>query len=146
MIRVRDTLKLSMLYATLIVTTGFIVVQIFAPYIISFFTKNDPILINEGAKGLRIFLALLPIVGFQISGSSYFQFIGKPKNTMFLGLSRQVLLLIPAVIILPMFFGLTGVWMAGPVADGLSSVLTGAFVLRELEKLKKLNLNPAAAA
>lgn len=136
--RVRETLWLTIRSATVIVTLGFIVIQIFAPCIMSAFAQNDPQLVAMGSHGIRIFLALLPIVGFQIAGANYFQFIGKPKHSMFLGLSRQILLLIPAVLILPIFFGLDGVWLAGAVSDGLSAILTGYFVVRELRKLKHL--------
>ncbi len=70
---------------------------------------------------------MLPIIGFQIVSSNYFQATGKPKKAALLGLSRQVLILIPALIILPKFFGLTGVWAAGPVADFVASMLTAIF-------------------
>ena len=134
--RIRKTLVLAIMNATLIVLIGFVMIQLFAPFIISIFVSNDKELVEVGSRGLRIFLAFLPILGFQISGASYFQYIGKPRHSMLLGLSRSVLLLIPAVIILPLFFGLNGIWLAGPTADGLSSLLTGVFILRELKLLK----------
>ena len=80
---------------------------------------------------------MFPIVGFQIVGASYFQAVGKPKQAMLLGLSRQVLLLIPAVLILPHFFGLNGVWAALPTADFLSSLLTGIWLALELRHLRR---------
>lgn len=134
--RVRQTLLLTIFNSTIIALTGAIMIQLFAPFIISSFVRNDSALIGIGSKGIRIFLAFLPILGFQISGASYFQYIGKPGQSMLLGLSRSVLLLIPAVLILPHFFGLFGIWLAGPTADGISSFLTGTFIFRELNHLK----------
>ena len=144
--RVRETLWMTIRNATLIVVAGFVIIQIFAPAIMSAFAKNDPALVAMGSRGIRIFLALFPIIGFQIAGSNYFQFIGRPTRSMMLGLSRQILFLIPAVLVLPIFFGLDGVWLAGAVSDGLSALLTGYFVARELKKLKKMEQHSHAAA
>ena len=66
---------------------------------------------------MRICTLMMPIVGFQIVSASYFQAVGKPKEAMLLMLSRQLLILVPAVLILPHFFGLDGVWAAMPTAD-----------------------------
>ncbi|HAE23049.1 MAG TPA: MATE family efflux transporter, partial [Spirochaetaceae bacterium] len=74
-------------------------------------------------------------IGFQIVAAGYFQASGKPKQAMLLSLSRQVLLLIPLIITLPLRFGLTGLWMAPPIADLLSALLTGLFFFRELRGL-----------
>ena len=78
---------------------------------------------------------MMPIVGFQIVSASYFQAVGKPRQAMLLSLSRQVLLLIPAVLVLPRFFGLDGVWLALPVSDFCSSLLTGIWLCLELRHL-----------
>jgi Na+-driven multidrug efflux pump len=76
-----------------------------------------------------------PLVGFQVVSASYFQATGKPREATLLMLSRQVFLLIPLVWILPMFFELDGVWMALPISDGVSSLVTGACLLFELRRL-----------
>ena len=78
---------------------------------------------------------MFPIIGFQVVSSNYFQATGKPKQAMLLSLSRQVLILIPALLILPKLFGLTGVWLAGPLADFTSSVITGFLVIRSVKNL-----------
>lgn len=134
--RVKETLKLAIYAATLVVTVGFIVIQVYAAQIIGLFETNTE-LIAFGSRALRIFLVCLPIIGFQIVSSNYFQAVGKPKHAMFLSLSRQVILLIPAVLILPHFFALDGVLMAGPFSDFFSSVITGIWLLRELKLLEK---------
>jgi Na+-driven multidrug efflux pump len=137
-LRIRETLKMTIFVSSLIVITGFIMIQIFARPIIGAFSKNDPHLVDVGSTGLRIFLAMLPVIGFQITGSNYFQSVGKPLYSMLLTLSRQILLLIPMVLILPHFLGLFGIWLAGPVSDFLSFLLTFTFILRELKKLKTM--------
>ena len=77
-----------------------------------------------GANAMRICFLMSPLIGFQAVSASYFQATGKPREATLLMLSRQVLLLIPLVMILPRFFGLNGVWMALPISDLFSSLIT----------------------
>ena len=136
--RVKHALKLAILSATAITTTGFILIQLFPTQLIGIFNK-DPVLIAIGVRGIRIYLLMLPIVGFQIVSSSYFQAIGKAKVSIFLSLSRQVIILIPLLFTLPRFFELDGVWMSGPSSDAISSILTAAFLFIEMKHLNKLH-------
>jgi putative MATE family efflux protein len=133
--RVRKTLKLAIIAATTISCIGFIVTRLFPEQLVSLFNREDKNLIDFGSMAISIFMAFLPIIGFQIVSSNYFQAIGKPKHSAFLSLSRQILVLIPALLILPRFFGLRGVLMAGPTADLISSIITGIFIFRELSHL-----------
>lgn len=133
--RVFQTLKMAIFAASGISLIGFIFVQIFDYYIVGLFNSN-PALIAMGGKGLRIMLSLLPIIGFQVIAAQYFQAIGKAKYALLFTMSRQVLILIPMILVLPKFFGLTGLWLAGPTADLASAVLTGYFLYRELHALK----------
>lgn len=135
--RVKEALKLGIIGATLIVLTGFIVTQFFSHEIVALFNQKDVELIAFGSRAIKIFLLFLPIIGFQIVSANYFQAVGKPKQAAFLSLSRQVLILIPAILILPRFFGLDGALMAGPVADLLSSIITGIVITMELKNLGK---------
>jgi len=135
--RVKYALKLAILAATSITVAGFIIIQLFPKQIISLFNK-DPQLIAIGSHGIRIYLFMLPIIGFQIVSSNYFQAIGKAKISIFLGLSRQVILLIPLLFILPRFFNLNGVWMSGPSSDALASIITAVFIFVEIKHLNKL--------
>jgi Na+-driven multidrug efflux pump len=75
--------------------------------------------------------------GFHLVGASFFQSIGKARTALVLTLLRQVLVLIPLLIVLPRFLGLDGVWGAGPVADLVAALLTGAVLLRELRRLER---------
>jgi Na+-driven multidrug efflux pump len=137
--RVKHALKLAILFATAISTFGFIIVQFFPVPILSLFGKNNTEMIEIGSHGIRIYLSMLPIISFQIVSSNYFQAVGKPRHSMFLSLSRQVIVLIPLLLILPSIFMLNGVWLAGPSADFIASILTGIFIFREMSHLDKLH-------
>ncbi|SDY56526.1 putative efflux protein, MATE family [Proteiniborus ethanoligenes] len=138
--RVKKAFLLAITAATTITIIGFVVTRMFPSQLVALFNSKDKELVNIGANGMKIFFTMLPLIGFQIVSSNYFQATGKPKQAMLLSLSRQVLMLIPAILILPRFFDLNGVWMAGPTADFFSSLLTGTFILIELKKLQKLHL------
>jgi Na+-driven multidrug efflux pump len=133
--RVKQTLKFGIIAATTVVFIGFIATRLFPEALIGLFNEKDMELISIGAQALTVFFAFLPIIGFQIVSAGYFQAVGKPKQAMILSLSRQVLLLIPALLILPKFFGLVGVFLAGPVSDVGSSVLTGFWLYMEMRGL-----------
>ena len=134
--RVKKALQTAILAATAISSAGFLLVMVFPARVIWLFNRDNPALLQLGTPALRICLMMFPIVGFQIVSANYFQAIGKPKHAMLLSLSRQVLLLIPAVLILPRFFGLIGVWAAMPTADLGSSLLTGLWLALELRRLR----------
>lgn len=146
--RVLRALLTAILAATVVSTSGFLVVMIFPERVIALFSRNDPALQQLGTHAMRTCLLMLPIVGFQIVSANYFQAVGKPEKAMLLTLSRQVLLLIPAILILPQFFGLNGLWAAFPAADLGSSLWTGAWLLVELRYLRRRaasGTTPAAA-
>jgi len=132
--RVKKSLKMAIGAATIFSTVGFVLVQVFDKQIIMLFNDN-PALIEIGSKGMRLQLCMLPVIGFQIIGANYFQAIGKAQYAIILGMSRQVIILIPLILILPAFWGLTGAWLASPIADLVAASLTGAFLFRELSKL-----------
>jgi Na+-driven multidrug efflux pump len=86
---------------------------------------------------MKVILALFPVVGFQIVCSNYFQAVGKPVQSTVLSLSRQVLLFIPLLLILPRFWGINGVWITAPIADGLSVLLTASLIYLEMKYLPR---------
>ncbi len=137
--RVKRALKLSIIAATVITTLGFLVTEIFPASLMALFSKDDVELTRIGVQGLKIFLIMLPIIGFQVATVNYFQATGKPKKSLFLSLSRQLIFLIPFIYILPKFFGLTGVWLAGPAADLLSSLVTALLLFKDLRTLDRSN-------
>ncbi|HYE69513.1 MAG TPA: MATE family efflux transporter [Anaerovoracaceae bacterium] len=133
--RVKQTLKLAAIAATLICIFGFMVSELFGHQIIGLFNK-DKELIEIGTRGIRIFMIMLPIVGMQIVITNYFQAVGKASKAILLSLTRQVLFLIPLVLILPNFFQLDGIWMAGPIADFSSSLLAIILLVKEFRYLQ----------
>lgn len=120
--RVKEVLKLELIAVSSICTITFILVQAFPVMLSSIFT-SEPELISKASTGIRIFLLMLPLISAQIVGASYFQAIGDAKKAAFLGLLRQVFLLIPLLLILPYFLGLIGVWGAGTMSDLISSLI-----------------------
>lgn len=123
--RVIETLAHAITAAIVITSVGFIALQLFPGQLLSFFTE-DTDLIAIGSHGMRLITIMLPFVGFQMVSSSFFQAIGKTRTALVLTLLRQVIILIPALIILPRFFQLNGVWIAAPIADGLAVLITMA--------------------
>ena len=134
--RVLKVLKLAIIAGTGIAIIGFICVQIFSKQLIGMFVGNNPALINLGARGLKIDLIVLPILGFQILGASYFQAINEAKTSMVLSILRQVIVLIPIILILPLFFKLDGLWFSQPCADIIATALTAFFLYRSINNLK----------
>ena len=135
--RAKKTFIIAAVSATIICTIGGILIQAFPKFAISLF-NNDPELTSVSVKGVRMYLLMMPIVGINIVSTSYFQSIGKAKISMFVSLLRQVILLIPFTIILPLFMGLNGVWAAGAFSDFLSVTITIFILFFEFKSLNKL--------
>ena len=102
--------------------------------VISLFNR-DPELIKCGRSSIFAWFLAFPVVGFQIVGANFFQAIGKPKSAMFLSLTRQLILLMPAIIIFPKLWGVEGILYAAPFADLLSFLLTATFFYLGIRKL-----------
>lgn len=135
--RIKETLWKAIFIATLLAVTGFTVSMLFPKTLISFFGKKEEF-INFGAMALRIWMLFLPTIGLQIIGALYFQAVGRPKVSLILTLTRQILVLLPMILILSQYFGLYGVLYAAPVSDGIAVLITGAFLLKELKRLNGL--------
>ncbi|HOZ20939.1 MAG TPA: MATE family efflux transporter [bacterium] len=133
--RVRTAVSLALAAASVVAFVGYLIVMLFPAGLISLFNPRDAELIAMGSHAMRIFFVLLPVIGFQVIGSSYFQAVGKPKQAMFLALSRQLVFVIPLLFILPRFFALDGVWMVSPVADLMSVLVTALLLWHELRQL-----------
>jgi len=110
--------------------------MIFPRFCMGMFTP-DPDLIASSARVLRIIALFIPLAAVQITGSTYFQAVGKKNQSFLLGLSRQFLILIPLVLILPRVFGIDGIWGAFPTADLLSTAITVTLLSRELRHLEE---------
>ncbi len=134
--RVMEAFKRVVIAATCVMSVGF-VINIFFPEFVSIVFTNDKDLIAATEEGMRIVFILYPLVGFQIVSSSLFQSIGKPGKAILLSLTRQLLFIVPLLIVLPPMFGTKGVWMSLPVADFLSTILAVILVVNQLRKFKQ---------
>ena len=140
--RMLEAYRKTIFVASLITTGGFLIAQLFPRAIVSAFT-NDSGMIDLAQTCLRIVVLSFPIVGFQMVTTTFFQSIGKAAWSIFLSLSRQLIFLIPAIIILPRIYDLEGVWMAMPVGDFLASLLTLVVILTQIRKYRS---KPASVA
>ncbi|RKS99365.1 MATE family efflux transporter [Flavobacterium sp. 123] len=129
--RVKESILISIKYAAILATAIFIIILLFAKPIVAVFT-TDPKVIAETPEALLWVFAASPIIAIQLIGAAYFQAAGKAKKALFLTLSKQGFFLIPLVLILPDFLGIFGVWVAFPIADVLSTVITGYFLKKEM--------------
>lgn len=148
--RVREAIKYPQIFATIIAATGFLLIM-FVPDVLVKFFNTDPALLEITEHGMRIFLFMIPLVASQIIRTNYFSCIGKAKKSMVLSLLRQVILLIPCLLILPRIplpsgevLGLTGVWLAGPVSDFLSVIITHIIFTAEMKTLGAENIEVKA--
>ena len=132
--RVKTTLKYCISIATIITTLGCIIALIFPHYIARLFTI-DTNLVNITASGLSIYASTFFVVGFHIIVTNYFQSIGRAGVSIFLSLSRQILLLIPFILLFPPIWGLTGAWMAQPVSNIISAAIAIVILSLHLKKL-----------
>jgi len=135
--RVLSVLKKSIFFATIIMLVGFVIVELFPNTVASIFTTKAE-LIDIAVPGMRWVFLVYPFVGFQIVSSAFFQSIGKPKKSIILSLTRQVLLLIPFLLIFPNYLGITGVWVSITVSDAMSVILSGILLRTELKTHKKV--------
>lgn len=135
--RVRETLKKAVIAGTSFALIGTFVVHLWPNQIIGLFSKDDVALTAMTSHAMLIYFTMLPVLGFQIICSNYFQAVGKPIQSTILALSRQVILFIPLLLILPHFWGIDGVWRAAPISDGIAVLLTGTLIFFEMKALRK---------
>ena len=150
--RVLKTLKWASVVATIIMVFFWLLSHLIPEAIVSLFGVTGA-LQEFAILALQIYTIMFPIVGFQVVGSSYFQSSGQPLKAAILELTRQIIFLIPLYLIMPPiagWFGITGLVMVAvcvPIADALSCVVTGIFVLVEVRKLRRWRAeNPGAPA
>ena len=131
--RVKETLKIAVIAGTGIAVAGFLAIQLWPTQIAGLFSEGNQALTNMTAQAILTFFVMFPVVGFQIICSNYFQAVGKPVQSIILSLSRQVLLYIPLLLVLPHFWGIDGVWRTAPIADGLAVLLTATLIYFEMK-------------
>lgn len=136
--RAIKTFKLSLLSSSVFFIVGALLIQ-FVPQVLVGMFNRDPQLMDITVNGLRKYSFALPIIGISIVGTNYIQSSGKAKIAMVLSLLRQVIILIPMILILPKFLGLNGVWFAQPTADIIASAITAIVLIKEIRSYKEDN-------
>ena len=136
--RVRKTYLLAISAATVVSVIGWAACQIFPGQILSLFGTQDVQFTQFAIKCLKIYMLGIFTAGFQVVSTSYFQSTGQPLKASILSMLRQLVLLIPLILILPVSLGLEGILYAGPVADVASAVIVSLFAVHELKRLNQI--------
>ena len=133
--RAKKALLIGIVAATIVLSFGIFAILLFPKLFIGIFTK-DAILTDLALNGIYIYSLTLPAIGICILGTVYFQSIGSAKKSIVLSLLRQVIVFIPLILIVPKYFGLNGVWAAQPLADLVSMIIIGLFLIKEFKYCK----------
>ena len=134
--RLMRVLKLAMVTATIITSVGFVIAEFF-PYQCARLFTTDRTLIDLAIEGIRIHMLAFPIVGCQMVITNFFQCIGKAKISIFLSLSRQMLFLLPLLVVLPPVMKVDGVWTAMPISDTVAAVVAFIMMAKYMRKFKR---------
>ncbi len=132
--RIKETLRLSSIGASMIAIAGFIAVEFFTTDIIFMFNQEVAV-VQLGTDALKIWFICLPVIGIQIMRANFFQCIGMIRMASFLILLRQIIILIPMMLILGNLFGLYGLFFAVPIADFASFLITVVLNLKQLRRM-----------
>jgi putative MATE family efflux protein len=132
--RVGSCLRLAAGAGTAVCAAAWLLVMAFPATLVALFVGGSPESSALGPRALRIFFALLPLVGIQVIGTGYFQAVGKAGIALLNNLLRQLLLIVPLLLVLPLFIGLDGLWLANPLSDLLAAAITAAFLLVEFRE------------
>lgn len=135
--RIRKTYLMAVSFASILIVSGWIICQIFPEAIIHIFGNESPEFSEFAVKCLKIYMFGIFCAGFQIVSTSYFQATGQPLKASVLSSLRQLTLLIPLILILPLFMGLDGILYSAPIADISSALIVACFIIPEMKKLKK---------
>lgn len=141
--RVMSVLKRALCVGTIITMAGFVIGMFFSTPIVTLFAKDSPELVKTASHALTCMIMMFPIVGIQIVSTAFFQSIGYAVKSIFLSLTRQLIFLVPAILILPHIYAdpLEGLWHAAPVADAMASILAISLLVLQIKKFKKNMLN-----
>jgi Na+-driven multidrug efflux pump len=135
--RVILTMKKTILIGTIMCIVGAVIMAIFPKPLLELFS-SDPNLINEGIIALRIFIICFVLIGFQVVGTTMFLSIGKAVEALILAMSRQLIVLIPVVLLTSSIFGMFGIWIAFPISDGAAFLITLILYRRQMKKFKSI--------
>ncbi len=134
-VRVKKTLKVMLLVSVSWMTVCWILVQTNAEWFVHFFSGDNAQLLELSCKAMRTFLFAMPMIAVSMICGNYFQGTGKPGRSMLLNMSRQMIILIPFLLIMPCFFQLHGVFMAAPISDTVAAILAAVLLKLDMKKL-----------
>lgn len=134
--RMLRVVKLAMITATVIMSTGWLLAMTF-PHMLARIFTSDPTLIKIAVGAIRINMLVFCIVGFQMVVTNFFQCIGKVRISIFLSLSRQLLFLLPLLYLLPLWFGVKGVWFSLPASDFTAAAVAAVIMVVYMRKFKQ---------
>lgn len=137
--RVNEVLKKAIIFATITMSCSFILCE-FIPHLPVMMFTNDPELTGITINGMKIIALMSPIVGFQIVVANFFQSIGMAKKSIFISVSRQLVMLVPFLIIFPEFWGTDGVWASIATADGISTIIAAIMLWRYYSNLNNMRM------
>ena len=135
--RVRETMKVLLKVTLFLSTVTFIIFQSFPVQIISLFSSGSKLYFEFAVKYMRVFLMFIFINGIQISASTFFPSIGKPVKGVIISLTKQIIVLLPLLIIFPKIFGVDGIMYATPVTDFISFIVAVLFLINEFKKMPR---------
>src|SRR5699024_3909244 len=139
--RVKETIWWGSIIGTIITVVGFVVIQFFPEFVVRMFNQEEAVL-ALGVPAIRIWTLAFPVDGVQMVWASYFQSIGEVRLASFLNLLRQVIFLVPVLLIFGLVFGLYGIFSSIPVAEVLAALVTGYFMWKEFVRKPQLWVVP----
>lgn len=142
--RARKTILLAILGSTCIASLSWMLIMLFPEAVLKIFSR-DPELLNNGSHVVRFLICAMPFVAAQTTGAGLFQVLKKPVPASFFAALRQIILLVPIILVVPVFFGLEGVWYSVPIADFLAFFITAIWVIKEINSLESLHKEKAPA-
>ena len=135
--RVRQTFRLAIRWNLMVSMAGFLLFQVFPRQLLASFGKGNELYYQFAVRFMRVFLLMVLINGVQMLSSSFFAAIGKPLRGMFLSITRQVLFLMPLLLVFPLLWGIDGILWAGPAADLAAFLVTLVFILLEMKEIRR---------
>lgn len=136
-LRVRESLKWSLIYSTIMSVLLFVVVQICPALFASIFTEDEG-LKGITAVGMRLYFLMIPLIGIQTISAQYFQGVGKPKTSTMLMFLRYGVVIVPSILILAPYIGIKGIYLSNAISDGVASIVAAVFIFKEMHNLTLL--------
>lgn len=134
--RLMKVLRYTIIAGTVVTTSGFLVAELTPELCARLFTTDDTLIVLS-VDGIRVSMIAFPVVGYQMVAGNFFQSIGKAKISMFMSLSRQMIFLLPLLIVLPLFMDVDGIWWAMPISDCLAALVALLIMMRYMRKFKR---------